>query len=216
MFRLLQKRSRSQNGFTLIELLVVIAIIAILAAILFPVFAKARDAAKNTQCLSNQRQLALAFQMYAQDNDGKFPYLTKAKAPAGFSGGTTYSGQLITDTMAYIKNKRMYYCPVVSNYNPALTYETQSTSSTPFASIGYYYYATDSWTGKVVTQEGDPNRILLSCIGGGVGLNWGGPGEGISGHGKAQGIYVFADCHARFVQHFQYPSTATLLAPWQD
>ncbi len=57
------------KGFTLIELLVVIAIIAILAAILFPVFAQAKEAAKQTTCLSNQRQLALAWTMYAQDND---------------------------------------------------------------------------------------------------------------------------------------------------
>ncbi len=56
-----------RHGFTLIELLVVIAIIAILAAILFPVFAKAREKARQTSCLNNCRQLATAFVMYAQD-----------------------------------------------------------------------------------------------------------------------------------------------------
>ncbi len=64
----------SKNGFTLIELLVVIAIIAILAAILFPVFAKARAKAVQTTCLSNVRQLALAFLMYAQDYDERMPF----------------------------------------------------------------------------------------------------------------------------------------------
>ncbi len=58
-----------RRGFTLIELLVVIAIIAILAAILFPVFAKAREAARATQCKSNLRQIGSAFIMYAQDFD---------------------------------------------------------------------------------------------------------------------------------------------------
>jgi len=60
---------RRHGGFTLIELLVVIAIIAILAAILFPVFAQAREKARSSSCLSNQKQIALAFSMYAQDYD---------------------------------------------------------------------------------------------------------------------------------------------------
>jgi prepilin-type N-terminal cleavage/methylation domain-containing protein len=58
-----------RNGFTLIELLVVIAIIAILAAILFPVFAQARAKARQTQCLNNMRQIGMAVQMYLNDND---------------------------------------------------------------------------------------------------------------------------------------------------
>jgi prepilin-type N-terminal cleavage/methylation domain-containing protein/prepilin-type processing-associated H-X9-DG protein len=66
---------RRERGFTLIELLVVIAIIAILAAILFPVFAQARDKARSVTCLSNQKQLGLALMMYTQDYDEKIiPY----------------------------------------------------------------------------------------------------------------------------------------------
>lgn len=64
---------RGGAGFTLIELLVVIAIIAILAAILFPVFAQAREKARQTSCLSNMKQLATAFLMYAQDHDERLP-----------------------------------------------------------------------------------------------------------------------------------------------
>ncbi|HEX2948366.1 MAG TPA: prepilin-type N-terminal cleavage/methylation domain-containing protein [Armatimonadota bacterium] len=63
----------TQKGFTLIELLVVIAIIAILAAILFPVFAKAREKARQTQCINNQKQIATSLLMYSQENDEKLP-----------------------------------------------------------------------------------------------------------------------------------------------
>src|SRR2546426_8289250 len=69
-----RRRDRPQpSGFTLIELLVVIAIIAILAAILFPVFAQAREKARQSTCLSNQKQLGTAMSMYIQDYDERFP-----------------------------------------------------------------------------------------------------------------------------------------------
>ena len=73
----------SRRGFTLIELLVVIAIIAILAAILFPVFAKAREKARQTSCLSNLKQLGLSFLMYAQDYDELLPSYRLGKEKIG-------------------------------------------------------------------------------------------------------------------------------------
>src|SRR3989440_9152207 len=66
-------RPSRKDGFTLIELLVVIAIIAILEAILFPVFAQARESARQTNCLSNQKQLGTGLMMYAQDYDETLP-----------------------------------------------------------------------------------------------------------------------------------------------
>src|ERR1035438_5583616 len=66
-------RKTTRRAFTLIELLTVIAIIAILAAILFPVFAKAREKAEQTQCVSNVKQMALAFNMYSTDYDSRLP-----------------------------------------------------------------------------------------------------------------------------------------------
>ena len=77
-----------KRGFTLIELLVVIAIIAILAAILFPVFAKAREKARQTSCLSNLRQIGTAILSYAQDNDEQYPFGENfAGAPPGANQG---------------------------------------------------------------------------------------------------------------------------------
>jgi len=70
--------SDRNQAFTLIELLVVIAIIAILAALLLPALASAREKGRRTVCLSNARQMALGIQMYAQDNDGRIPYGPKA------------------------------------------------------------------------------------------------------------------------------------------
>ncbi|HEY3416543.1 MAG TPA: prepilin-type N-terminal cleavage/methylation domain-containing protein, partial [Armatimonadota bacterium] len=82
--------STHRAGFTLIELLVVIAIIAILAAILFPVFAKAREKARQTTCLNNQRQIAAAILMWVQDHDETFPnkdtWLTELSGSYGVAG----------------------------------------------------------------------------------------------------------------------------------
>lgn len=81
-------RNRSSRGFTLIELLVVIAIIAILAAILFPVFAKAKDTAKITQCLNNLKQIGTGMQSYVDDHDGAFPPSANWGTPSYNMGNT--------------------------------------------------------------------------------------------------------------------------------
>ncbi len=91
------------SGFTLIELLVVIAIIAILAAILFPVFAQTREKARQTACTSNMRQMGLAVLMYAQDYDETLP-LAATATPMGF-----LNWHHLTDP--YVKNKQVWICP---------------------------------------------------------------------------------------------------------
>lgn len=90
-------------GFTLIELLVVIAIIAILAAILFPVFAKAREKARQTACTNNQRQIAVALQMWCQDHDEVMPEATEM-----WGGVSLDKGVLKCPSKARVKNGYVY------------------------------------------------------------------------------------------------------------
>jgi prepilin-type processing-associated H-X9-DG protein/prepilin-type N-terminal cleavage/methylation domain-containing protein len=90
-----------RRAFTLIDLLVVIAIIALLAAILFPVFAQARDKARGAACLSNLRQIGLSYTMYMQDYDGSLPLTI-------MSGGTA---SWLNACQPYIKNRRIFQCP---------------------------------------------------------------------------------------------------------
>jgi prepilin-type N-terminal cleavage/methylation domain-containing protein/prepilin-type processing-associated H-X9-DG protein len=107
---------KSKRGFTLIELLVVIAIIAILAAILFPVFAKARERARQASCISNQKQIVAAAKMYSDDWESTFPFV--GTYSNGFYGswntsGAPYWGDAIRD---YVKaSGEIYKCPSVKN-----------------------------------------------------------------------------------------------------
>ena len=116
----IQSNVRKRTGFTLIELLVVIAIIAILAAILFPVFARARENARRASCQSNVKQILLGVFQYTQDYDEKYmPMYTNdpARTP-----DIVYWPQLVEP---YLKSTQIYNCP--------------SSSNTPYASIGSYY-----------------------------------------------------------------------------
>jgi prepilin-type N-terminal cleavage/methylation domain-containing protein/prepilin-type processing-associated H-X9-DG protein len=108
------------KGFTLIELLVVIAIIAILAAILFPVFAQAREKARAITCVSNEKQLALGILMYTQDNDETFPGAvcdmvsenTSPECPETYAANIPGPGQnWVGDTYPYVKSTGVFTCP---------------------------------------------------------------------------------------------------------
>ncbi len=106
---MLQKRS----AFTLIELLVVIAIIAILAAILFPVFAQAKAAAKKTVCISNLKQIGLGMMIYTSDYDGRYQPWAAFSPP--INGGNTSFMPPDLQLMPYVKNDNIWQCPMDTN-----------------------------------------------------------------------------------------------------
>lgn len=115
-----------KRGFTLIELLVVIAIIAILSAILFPVFARARENARRASCLSAEKQIGLGLMMYAQDYDEKMPLYY-------FTGSVSYAwnGALAP----YVKNDQIFICPSASE----ILYWCGPTVVHPYESGSYGY-----------------------------------------------------------------------------
>jgi prepilin-type N-terminal cleavage/methylation domain-containing protein/prepilin-type processing-associated H-X9-DG protein len=98
---------QDEQGFTLIELLVVIAVIALLAAILFPVFAQAREKARSITCLSNERQIGLDFIQYVQDNDQTYPSGVLLSVNPPGATGLGWAGA----TQGYIKNNTLLRCP---------------------------------------------------------------------------------------------------------
>jgi prepilin-type N-terminal cleavage/methylation domain-containing protein len=99
---------KKPHGFTLIELLVVIAIIAILAAILFPVFARARESARRTSCANNMKQVTNGILMYVGDNDETMPVQGAVDI---CDWGTSSAPNWILETQPYVKAKAVWYCP---------------------------------------------------------------------------------------------------------
>jgi prepilin-type N-terminal cleavage/methylation domain-containing protein/prepilin-type processing-associated H-X9-DG protein len=108
-------RDSSSRGFTLIELLVVIAIIAILAAMLLPVLARAKEKGRQTQCLSNEKQAGLSFVMFADDNQDTYPSTSNWDNFGGTVGQSDVYGGLTTEAdralNRYTGNVQVFHCP---------------------------------------------------------------------------------------------------------
>jgi prepilin-type N-terminal cleavage/methylation domain-containing protein len=178
-----------RRGFTLIELLVVIAIIAILAAMLFPVFAHAREKARQTSCISNLKQMGTAMLMYAEDSDGLFP---PAVARPSRSQKNYYEMSWMAVLEPYIKSRGVYICPssgfrsldyqsnndLIRNYgyaptNRAAGYEAARALTGPFGDaywegiggfygipIGGYLEDTPSYSQSQIAR---PTETILLC-----------------------------------------------------
>jgi prepilin-type N-terminal cleavage/methylation domain-containing protein/prepilin-type processing-associated H-X9-DG protein len=213
---------RTRRGFTLIELLVVIAIIAILAAILFPVFAKAREKARQTSCLSNLKQLGLGMLQYIQDYDEMFPRVDGAGMDGATAQNSTYGsfkwyggtygyargwGYVI---YPYVKNSQIYKCPS-TQYSDAgnaygMWYSCPNTAGTAIENMFGTYQALGKFARPAET-------IMLSEKGGG-----GGAGAYIGNtnwyacrmdHNEG-GNVAFIDGHAKWFKFENGP----LPAPW--
>ncbi len=199
-----------RSGFTLIELLVVIAIIAILAAILFPVFAKAREKARQTTCLSNVKQITLATLMYVQDWDEKFPWNDY------FTEGP---GRKI---QPYIKNLQIFICPDQSwdywwSVGPGL-----GRFGDPRISYTYNYFLFGCyrpWSGWEVYSKtlGDIECPAKCSMWNDATGDWSGidvhdvPYPGFGGYGyeaihNGGDNFSFADGHAKWVRTIDLPA----------
>lgn len=135
--------NRIKKGFTLIELLVVIAIIAILAAILFPVFAQAREKARSTSCLSNLKQIGTGWFMYVQDYDETIP-----------EGWSAISGGFHNLVQPYMKNYQIVECPSARvkdwsyTYNDLLNYKSLAAIERPSQTIVEMDSTQTNWCGN--------------------------------------------------------------------
>jgi len=141
---------RKHKAFTLIELLVVIAIIAILAAILFPVFARARERAQMTACLNNMKQLGLAVMQYTDDHEQVLPPSTNYNIPKG-ERAHIWTGMVLP----YIKSEDVYSCPSVPGAGFARGWDERNKGT-----IGY----TAATAIDASQAEGFPNAARLAAI----------------------------------------------------
>lgn len=149
-------RAVKKTGFTLIELLVVIAIIAILAAILFPVFARARENARRASCQSNLKQIGLGFMQYTQDYDERYPMYIS------LIGGTTFRPYGWADSIQpYVKSIQIFQCPSDDGV------ETDVPSTTGYTDYSYNlwiggYGPTSRGAGMSMAQLTQPSLSVLA------------------------------------------------------
>jgi len=192
-----------KSGFTLIELLVVIAIIAILAAILFPAFARARENARRASCQSNLKQIGLGFAQYIQDYDGRYPFGVDHPIPPAATTVYLYPENLWpTKLQPYVKSTQIFICPSATKIYTAYYGYKDATGATMPTWIGYGYnmylngdlQPGDSYWGYPATETeiNDPTQTVLSmdaasCNGGATISAWGWGAVGGNGYPDALG-----------------------------
>jgi prepilin-type N-terminal cleavage/methylation domain-containing protein/prepilin-type processing-associated H-X9-DG protein len=219
---------RKRNAFTLIELLVVIAIIAILAAILFPVFAQAREKARSATCLSNFKQLGTGVMMYVQDWDDTYPNNRLFTFPGG-SEGNKLLVSWKTATHPYVKNVDVYRCP--SNKNNQKPDETKGDDAfgLPVFPISYAYNGSALWSAAVTKTTiplgsvPEPARYLMLIESNAAYSDYGiwgfadtgpGPGGSFFVHSNKQMQALFFDGHAKTTRFSQTLGTSNDDQQW--
>lgn len=159
-FKQCRRRARTQSGFTLIELLVVVAIIAIIAAMLFPVFARARENARRAACLSNLKQIGLGLMQYTQDYDEKYPLQDGGpNVPPDYTivNYSTFNINVPTWVgllQPYVKSWELFRCPSV----PADT----SALNVPNGNNANSYYLSGVVAGRSMLVVPNPTQIVYS------------------------------------------------------
>jgi prepilin-type N-terminal cleavage/methylation domain-containing protein/prepilin-type processing-associated H-X9-DG protein len=144
-----------KKAFTLIELLVVIAIISILAAILFPVFAQAREKARQTTCLSNENQLGMALEQYVQDNDERVFFRANwAYSRSGYITPQVNGERWWNMLMPYVKSNNVWSCPSDSNPSPSVDINGNKT-------ILRSYIALSTAESLTLAQVDDPTETMV-------------------------------------------------------
>ncbi len=166
-------RNSRNHGFTLIELLVVIAIIAILAAILFPVFSQAREKARQSSCLSNVRQLNMGLAQYVQDYDEKFPNYLWGE---GCQQNNPYSATWFRGIFPYVKNLQLYACPSDNRgFNSCAVWRTPPFDAPGFRIDYGYNEIVGNWGGGLpLARLNTPAEtlILADCVSSWIGGYW--------------------------------------------